>query len=116
MEYTPDSSLESTLVDDTASSKMNTYNEDVSSGRMFGDTIMYRPSKQFRHVSGGPPKPGPPPTLPAPVPSPIVPQYSSKNQNISQSNSFSSSGVPPAVEKRKSGASTMNFSKPVSLS
>lgn len=69
---------------------------------MFGDTIMYRQSKQFRRVSGGgAPKPGPPPTLPAPVPTPVVPASYPKN-HLTQSHSFSSTGGPPTIDKRKS--------------
>lgn len=135
LDHTPDTSLESTLVDDSLSKMTGSYHggEDASPTRMFGDTIQYRQSKQFRRLSRGekPPKPGPPPQLPAPVPTPVVPNsYSgggSKQQQqqrhdgasgsggIPQSNSFSSAGAPPmASDKRKSGSATMNFSKPVS--
>ncbi|XP_061499014.1 protein piccolo [Anopheles gambiae] len=133
LDHTPDTSLESTLVDDSLSKMTGSYHggEDASPTRMFGDTIQYRQSKQFRRLSRGekPPKPGPPPQLPAPVPTPVVPNsYSgggSKQQQqqrhdgasgsggIPQSNSFSSAGAPPmASDKRKSGSATMNFSKP----
>lgn len=125
-DHTPDSSLDSTLIeedeDETAiSSKLASYQDEHSPTRMFGDTIMYRQSKQYRRVSGnsngmmnGMPKPGPPPTLPAPIPQ-AVPTYgtSSKNQ-ISQSHSFSSNGGPPIIENhRKSMPATLNFSKQV---
>ncbi|EAT42194.1 AAEL006250-PA [Aedes aegypti] len=120
VENTPDSSLESTLVDDSMpppskSNNSNSYHDEASPTRMFGDTIQYRQSKQFRRLSRGekPPKPGPPPQLPAPVPTPVVPNYS-KPQGVPQSNSFSSSGGPPMVEKRKTPSATMNFNKPQS--
>lgn len=123
-DHTPDSSLDSTLIeedeDETAiSSKLASYQDEHSPTRMFGDTIMYRQSKQYRRVSGNGvmngimPKPGPPPTLPAPIPQ-AVPTYgtTSKNQ-ISQSHSFSSNGGPPTIENRKSMPSTLNYSKQV---
>lgn len=118
IDQTPDSSLESTVIDEPIPSKIqNAYHEDASPTRMFGDTIMYRQSKQFRRVSGGgAPKPGPPPTLPAPVPTPVVPaSYPNNKQqsHISQSHSFSSTVGPPSVEKRKSMPSTTNYSKQV---
>lgn len=116
IEQTPDSSLESTVIDEPVPSKLNTYHEETSPTRMFGDTIMYRQSKQFRRVSGGvsAPKPGPPPTLPAPVPTPVVPaSYPSKSSHIPQSHSFSSTGGLPNVEKRKSMPATTNYSKQV---
>ncbi|XP_058061370.1 uncharacterized protein LOC131211778 [Anopheles bellator] len=133
IENTPDTSLESTLVDDSLSKMSTSYHggggEDGSPTRMFGDTIQYRQSKQFRRLSRGekPPKPGPPPQLPAPVPTPVVPNsYNGTKQRhdgpagpsgvsgvgIPQSNSFSSAGAPPMADKRKSGSATMNFSKP----
>ncbi|KFB41177.1 AGAP001369-PA-like protein [Anopheles sinensis] len=133
IEHTPDTSLESTLVDDSLSKMTGSYHggEDASPTRMFGDTIQYRQSKQFRRLSRGekPPKPGPPPQLPAPVPTPVVPNsYNGSKQRhdgggasgsgggVPQSNSFSSSGAPPMADKRKSGSATMNFSKPPSSS
>lgn len=116
-DHTPDSSLDSTLIEEdedetSIPSKSTSYQEDNSPTRMFGDTIMYRQSKPYRrthNTNGNMPKPGPPPTLPAPVPAygPI-----SKNQ-ISQSHSFSSNGGPPIVENRKSMPSTLNYSKQV---
>lgn len=122
-DHTPDSSLDSTLIeedeDETAiSAKLASYQDEHSPTRMFGDTIMYRQSKQYRRVSGnntngamnGMPKPGPPPTLPAPIPH----GASSKNQ-ISQSHSFSSNGGPPIIENRKSMPSTLNYSKQVCM-
>lgn len=47
-EHTPDSSLESTIIDDPTPKKnnYNSHNEESSPTRMFGDTIMYRHSKQ----------------------------------------------------------------------
>ncbi|XP_053668967.1 uncharacterized protein LOC128719368 [Anopheles marshallii] len=135
LDHTPDTSLESTLVDDSLTKMSGSYHggEDASPTRMFGDTIQYRQSKQFRRLSRGekPPKPGPPPQLPAPVPTPVVPNsYNSGKQQrhdgasgsggsggIPQSNSFSSAGAPPmSSDKRKSGSATMNFSKPPSSS
>lgn len=126
IDNTPESSLESTMVDDISihNQKMNnSYHEDASPTRMFGDTIMYRQSKQFHRVAnggggsvgpGGAPKPGPPPTLPAPVPQPVVPSSYVKNHQISSSHSFSSSaGPPPMVDKRRSGAATINITKSV---
>lgn len=125
---TPDSSLDSTLIEEdeesSIPSKMQSYQDDHSPARMFGDTIMYRQSKQYRRISntgngneminGGSsvPKPGPPPTLPAPVPTPTVPS-SYANSKITQSHSFSSNGGPPMIENRKSMPATMNFSKQV---
>ncbi|XP_053671471.1 uncharacterized protein LOC128721717 [Anopheles nili] len=134
LEHTPDTSLESTLVDDSLSKLTGSYHggEDASPTRMFGDTIQYRQSKQFRRLSRGekPPKPGPPPQLPAPVPTPVVPNsYGGGKQQrhdgapgsgpggIPQSSSFTSAGAPPMVsDKRKSGSATMNYSKPPSSS
>ena len=121
IDQTPDSSLESTVIDEPIAAKIsNSYHDDSSPTRMFGDTIMYRQSKQFRRISGGAgPKPGPPPTLPAPVPTPVVPaSYPSSKQSqathISQSHSFSSTLGPPNIEKRKSMPATTNYSKQVS--
>uniref|UniRef100_A0A182QAT1 IMD domain-containing protein n=1 Tax=Anopheles farauti TaxID=69004 RepID=A0A182QAT1_9DIPT len=135
LDHTPDTSLESTLVDDSLSKMTGSYHggEDGSPTRMFGDTIQYRQSKQFRRLSRGekPPKPGPPPQLPAPVPTPVVPNsYSSSKQQqqrhdgasgsggsggIPQSNSFSGAAPPMTnADKRKSGSATMNYSKPPS--
>lgn len=107
VDQTPDSSLESTIVDEPATSKVNSYHDDSSPTRMFGDTIMYRQSKQFRRISGGAPKPGPPPTLPAPVPTPVVPASYPKNQN-SQSHSFPAATATPNADNRKS-----NYTKQV---
>lgn len=113
VELTPESSLDGTLIDESLSSKLNaSYHEDASPTRMFGDTIQYRHSKQFRRVSRGdkPPKPGPPPQLPAPVPSPVVPGYN-QSPGVSQSHSFSSNTAASSADKRK--PSTMNYKKPV---
>lgn len=110
VDQTPDSSLESTIVDESIPSKMSmAYHDDSSPTRMFGDTIMYRQSKQFRRISGGSgaPKPGPPPTLPAPVPTPVVPVSYPKSQS-SQSHGFSSAVATPNAENRKS-----NYTKQV---
>lgn len=115
VDQTPDSSLESTIVDESIPSKMNAYHDDSSPTRMFGDTIMYRQSKQFRRVSAAAPKPGPPPTLPAPVPTPVVPASYPKN-HISQSHSFSSANAIPNAENRKSMPAALNYSKQVSVS
>lgn len=131
-DHTPDSSLDSTLVeedeDETSipSTKFTMYQDEHSPTRMFGDTIMYRQSKQYRRISNntngnvngmmnGGPKPGPPPTLPAPVPQQIVPSVygSSSKTQITQSHSFSSNGGAPIVENRKSMPATLNFSKQV---
>ncbi|XP_055302188.1 uncharacterized protein LOC129568401 isoform X2 [Sitodiplosis mosellana] len=118
-DHTPDSSLDSTLIEEdedeaAISSKLASYQDEHSPTRMFGDTIMYRRSKQYRRVSGngamnGMNKPAPP-TIPAPVPTYGT---SSKNQ-ISQSHSFSSNGGPPIIENRKSMPSTLNYSKQTS--
>lgn len=113
VDQTPDSSLESTIVDESIPSKMNAYHDDSSPTRMFGDTIMYRQSKQFRRVSAGAPKPGPPPTLPAPVPVPVVPSSYPKN-HISSSHSFSSAAATTNAENRKSMPAALNYSKQVS--
>lgn len=46
MEQRPDSSLEGTLVEETIPSKMTeSYHEEASPSRMFGDTIQYRQAK-----------------------------------------------------------------------
>lgn len=121
-DHTPESSLDSsTLIEEDESSspvpsKLNSYQGEHSPTRMFGDTIMCRQSKQFRYVTsnGNVPKPGPPPTLPAPVPSPIVPSSYTKG-HLTQSHSFSSNGGPPLVENRKSLPATTNFSKQVGI-
>lgn len=115
-DHTPDSSIDSTLIEedeDEASipSKSTSYQDDNSPTRMFGDTIMYRQSKPYRRAqqtNGNMPKPGPPPTLPAPVPS-----YGPVKNQISQSHSFSSNGGPPILENRKSMPNSMSYSKPV---
>lgn len=126
---TPESSTfdTNTLIEEDESSsspvpsKLNAYPEEHSPTRMFGDTIMYRQSKQMRRVVNGSangmvaPKPGPPPTLPAPVPSPVVPSSYAKS-HLTQSHSFSSNGGPPLAENRKSLPATTNFSKQVSAS
>lgn len=90
------------------------------SARMFGDTLMYRQSKQFRGgmmmMENGHPQPGPPPTLPAPVPNAMkvastVQQAggAGSGKQLSQSQSFSSSlGAPP---RPKSIPATINFTK-----
>lgn len=88
--------------------------------RMFGDTLMYRPPKQYRGMmilENGHPHPGPPPTLPAPVPN-AVPTSSVPSpvglagKPLSQSQSFSSSLGAPVVEKRPKGIpATINFTK-----
>ncbi|KAJ6634715.1 hypothetical protein Bhyg_13292 [Pseudolycoriella hygida] len=87
---------------------MNAYHDDSSPTRMFGDTIMYRQSKQFRRASA--PKPGPPPTLPAPVPTPVVPASYPKN-NVSQSHSFSSAVATSNNDNRRSMPTPVNYSK-----
>lgn len=136
IDQTPDSSLESTVIDEpiplSAQVKQQLAaayqhgGDDASPTRMFGDTIMYRQSKQFRRVSGGitssgggggaggGPKPGPPPTLPAPVPTPVVPASypsSAGAKSIPQSQSFSTATPLSNAEKRKSmpPMSTSNY-------
>lgn len=91
------------------------------STRMFGDTLMYRQTKQYPRMTmmeNGHPHPGLPPTLPAPVPNAAGhPTNGSSpaggSKQLSQSQSFSSSlGAPPVVEKRpKSIPATINFTK-----
>lgn len=51
-EHTPDSSLESTLIDEHTPKKnnYNSHQEESSPTRMFGDTIMYRHSKQVSRI------------------------------------------------------------------
>lgn len=107
--YTPDSSLESTLIDETSTLKRNSYHTEPSPTRMFGDTIMFRQSKHFHRNSSSNPKPGPPPALPAPVPAPIVPAFT--KSHISQSRSFCSPVGPPLIEKRRSGPPVNNHAK-----
>lgn len=123
---TPEPSLDSTLIEEededelSIPSKLVPFQEDHSPSRMFGDTIMYRQSKQYRRVSGGTngnlmpngiPKPGPPPTLPAPIP---IISTSYGQTKITQSHSFSTNGGPPIVDNRKSLSNTMNYNKQVS--
>lgn len=124
MDHTPESSLDSTLIeeDEDDQSIPSKYQDEHSPTRMFGDTIMYRQSKQYRRVSnhsghnglangGNTPMPGPPPTLPAPIP--MMPSAYGQKSHISQSHSFSSNGGAPIIENRKSMPATMNFSKQV---
>ncbi|EDX10050.1 GD14289 [Drosophila simulans] len=72
--------------------------EESSPTRMFGDTI--KQQKKYRPGSGANPRPGPPPTLPAPVPNGPQSQ-SSRMLNSSQSFCASNGGVNAAVERRK---------------
>ncbi|XP_016955915.1 brain-specific angiogenesis inhibitor 1-associated protein 2 isoform X2 [Drosophila biarmipes] len=72
--------------------------EESSPTRMFGDTI--KQQKKYRPGSGANPRPGPPPTLPAPVPNGPQSQ-SSRMLNSSQSFCASNGGVTAAVERRK---------------
>nr|XP_036670851.1 brain-specific angiogenesis inhibitor 1-associated protein 2 isoform X4 [Drosophila suzukii] len=72
--------------------------EESSPTRMFGDTI--KQQKKYRPGSGANPRPGPPPTLPAPVPNGQQSQ-SSRMLNSSQSFCASNGGVTAAVERRK---------------
>lgn len=128
-DHTPDSSLDSTLIEEdedesTIATKLATYPEE-NSPRMFGDTIMYRQSKQYRRVSGNSstnghmssngniPKPGPPPTLPAPIPSQHVAYGSTSKNQLSQSHSFSSNGGQPIHENRKSMPASLGYNKQV---
>lgn len=128
-QHTPESSLDSTLIeedeeDDAIPSKMTPYHDEHSPTRMFGDTIMYRQSKQYRRVpsngnangnmvvvSNGIPKPGPPPTLPAPIPMATTSAYG--QSKLTQSHSFTTNGGVAIGENRKSMPSSMNFSKQV---
>ncbi|KAH8259854.1 hypothetical protein KR026_012020, partial [Drosophila bipectinata] len=71
--------------------------EESSPTRMFGDTI--KQQKKYRSGSGANPRPGPPPTLPAPVPN--GQQASSRVLNSSQSFCATNGGVTSAVERRK---------------
>lgn len=129
-DHTPDSSLDSTLIEEdedesTIATKLATY-PDEHSPRMFGDTIMYRQSKQYRRVSSGNstnghvmtnghmPKPGPPPTLPAPIPSQNNSYGSTSKNQISQSHSFSTNGGQPLHENRKSMPASLGYNKQVS--
>lgn len=88
------------------------------STRMFGDTLMYRQSKQYPRMmmmENGHPQPGLPPSLPAPVPNAAGHQTHSPagtSKQLSQSQSFSSSLGAPVVEKRpKTIPATINFTK-----
>ncbi|KAM7356035.1 insulin receptor substrate 53 kDa isoform 2-T2 [Cochliomyia hominivorax] len=89
--------------------------EETSPTRMFGDT--YRNQKKYRPSSSTNPRPGPPPTLPAPVPSV---QSSSRMLNSSQS-FCAPNGSQSAIERRNkklqngnqiSHQSSMNQLKP----
>lgn len=71
--------------------------EESSPTRMFGDTI--KQQKKYRTGSAANPRPGPPPTLPAPVPNAGQSQ-SARMLNSSQS-FCAANGVPAAVERRK---------------
>ncbi|KAH8299581.1 hypothetical protein KR044_003254, partial [Drosophila immigrans] len=71
--------------------------EESSPTRMFGDTI--KQQKKYRSGSAANPRPGPPPTLPAPVPNGGQSQ-SARMLNSSQS-FCATNGVPAAVERRK---------------
>ncbi|XP_017080625.1 uncharacterized protein LOC108114247 isoform X1 [Drosophila eugracilis] len=73
--------------------------EESSPTRMFGDTI--KQQKKYRPGSAANPRPGPPPTLPAPVPNGPQSQSSSRMLNSSQSFCASNGGVTAAVERRK---------------
>ncbi|XP_044251748.1 uncharacterized protein IRSp53 [Drosophila takahashii] len=72
--------------------------EESSPTRMFGDTI--KQQKKYRPGSGANPRPGPPPTLPAPVPNGQQSQ-ASRMLNSSQSFCATNGGVTGAVERRK---------------
>ncbi|XP_017842034.1 brain-specific angiogenesis inhibitor 1-associated protein 2 isoform X4 [Drosophila busckii] len=74
--------------------------ESSSPTRMFGDTL--KQQKKYRAGNGATsnPRPGPPPTLPAPVPNGAQSQQSSRMLNSSQS-FCATNGVPAAVERRK---------------
>uniref|UniRef100_A0A1A9WE04 SH3 domain-containing protein n=1 Tax=Glossina brevipalpis TaxID=37001 RepID=A0A1A9WE04_9MUSC len=70
--------------------------DETSPTRMFGDT--YRQQKKYRPpTNGNNPRPGPPPTLPAPVPSA---QNATRMLNSSQS-FCASNGANSAIERRK---------------
>lgn len=84
------------------------------SARMFGDTLMYRQSKQYPRMmtmlDNGHPQPGLPPALPAPAIPPTSANGGTKQ--LSQSQSFSSSLGAPIVDKRpKTIPATINFTK-----
>ncbi|XP_075161215.1 insulin receptor substrate 53 kDa [Haematobia irritans] len=69
--------------------------EESSPTRMFGDT--YRNQKKYRPSTSGNPRPGPPPTLPAPVPS-----GSNGPRMLNSSQSFCApNGSQMAIERRK---------------
>ncbi|XP_073841559.1 insulin receptor substrate 53 kDa [Musca autumnalis] len=69
--------------------------EESSPTRMFGDT--YRNQKKYRPSAAGNPRPGPPPTLPAPVPS-----ASNGGRMLNSSQSFCApNGSQMAIERRK---------------
>ncbi|XP_061393171.1 uncharacterized protein LOC133328644 [Musca vetustissima] len=69
--------------------------EESSPTRMFGDT--YRNQKKYRPSASGNPRPGPPPTLPAPVPS-----ASNGGRMLNSSQSFCApNGSQMAIERRK---------------
>ncbi|KAH8364099.1 hypothetical protein KR084_002518, partial [Drosophila pseudotakahashii] len=72
--------------------------EESSPTRMFGDTI--KQQKKYRPGSGANPRPGPPPTLPAPVPNGQQSQ-AARMLNSSQSFCATNGGVTGAVERRK---------------
>uniref|UniRef100_A0A1I8QDI8 Brain-specific angiogenesis inhibitor 1-associated protein 2 n=2 Tax=Stomoxys calcitrans TaxID=35570 RepID=A0A1I8QDI8_STOCA len=69
--------------------------EESSPTRMFGDT--YRNQKKYRPSTSGNPRPGPPPTLPAPVPS-----VANGSRMLNSSQSFCApNGSQMAIERRK---------------
>ncbi|XP_030566851.1 LOW QUALITY PROTEIN: uncharacterized protein LOC115766909 [Drosophila novamexicana] len=83
--------------DSTYRRRRNHSAEESSPTRMFGDTI--KQQKKYRTGSAANPRPGPPPTLPAPVPNAGQSQ-SARMLNSSQS-FCAANGVPAAVERRK---------------
>lgn len=73
--------------------------EESSPTRMFGDTIKQH---QRKIRSGANPRPGPPPTLPAPVPNGQNQVQGQSSRMLNSSQSFcATNGVPAAVERRK---------------
>ncbi|XP_030372104.1 brain-specific angiogenesis inhibitor 1-associated protein 2 isoform X2 [Scaptodrosophila lebanonensis] len=91
-QYLSEAQLE--LESDSTYRRRNHSAEESSPTRMFGDTI--KQQKKYRPSSGANPRPGPPPTLPAPVPN----APSSRMLNASQS-FCATNGVTAAVERRK---------------
>ncbi|XP_067612858.1 uncharacterized protein DDB_G0287625 isoform X2 [Eurosta solidaginis] len=99
-QYMPETHMDPAMESDSTYRRRNNSAEESSPTRMFGDT--YRNQKKYRPSTGANPRPGPPPTLPAPVPSNSQNhQSTSRILNTSQSFCGASNGIPPSVVERR---------------